>query len=91
MTIEEANALREKFKSCSYKLAGLERYTHPKSGETIYTEFLRIKEWDDSYTSVGLINYKHKTISPVHGYYKPNPVGKSLERLANKVGFTYSE
>lgn len=91
MTIEEVNALREKFKDCKYKRARVEKYTHYKSGETIYTEFLMIKEWDDSYTSVGFINYKYKTISPVHGYYKPNPVGKSLERLAKKVGFKYCE
>lgn len=91
MTIEEVNALREKFKGCGYNREGLEKYTHPKSGETIYTEFLRIKEWDDTYTYVGFINYKNKTISPVHGYYKPNPVGKSLEKLANRIGFKYSE
>ena len=89
MTIEEVNALRERFSG--YNRDRLEKYTHPKSGETIYTEFLRIKEWDDSYISVGFINYKYKTISPVHGYYKPNPVGKSLEHLAKKVGFKYSE
>lgn len=38
--------------------------------------------------SVCLVNDYKKTVSPVHGYYSPHPLYKSVVRLAKKLGYT---
>lgn len=90
MTIEKVNALREKFKGCKYKMLGVKEYTGV-DGNVFYMEVLANKDCEDCYSPVALINYKSKTIYSMYGYYRPNPVDKSLEQIAKRVGFKYSK
>lgn len=40
--------------------------------------------------AVGTIDHTHKTVSPMHGYFYPNPISKDLMRYAKKLGYEYA-
>jgi len=40
--------------------------------------------------AVGTVDHTHKTVSPMHGYFYPNPVSKGLMRYAKKLGYEYA-
>lgn len=68
---------------------GKQKTTLYCDGKQVEGEYLTQKDFSGFAWSVGLVNHYKKTISPVHGYYYPNPTSLSLMKRALKLGYTY--
>lgn len=53
--------------------------------------FMEMSNGYGDYNTICLVNGYKKTVSPIHGYYFPNPCSNSIRNLANKLGYKYED